>query len=96
MQVVCSTDKTIKIWDINSEKILINLEGHIFTVINIIQLKNEKLISCSYYNSIKSWNLNNEIYELSLLEHTSAVWSICQLCDGKLISVGWDKKNVWD
>ena len=73
------------------------MEGHIFTVINIIQLNNEKLISCSYDNSIKIWNLNNENCELTLLAHTSAVWSICQLCDGKLISVGWDKKiQIWD
>ena len=61
--ISCSTDKTIKIWDLKGEdeiknvKLIKTLEGHNDQIEHIVIYK-DKLISCSLNETIKIWDLN--------------------------------------
>ena len=51
----CSSDKTIKIWDLNKKIWTVELNGHSNFIRSIIQLKDGKIASCSNDQKIILW-----------------------------------------
>lgn len=70
-----SSDKTIKIWDINSEKIITTLNSHNSAIHNLL-VWDDRLISVSSDKTIKIWNLENLKLECTILAHTNHIYSI--------------------
>ena len=91
-----SSDKTIKLWDIDSGKCLRTFEGHEGPVMCIDSLTNERVLSSSGDKTIKIWNVNNGICLLTLSGHTDLVYCIRALSDDRIISGSRDKTiRVW-
>lgn len=97
-----SYDKTIKIWNMNTESnnITINktLLGHKWVVSDIIQLKNGMLVSASWDKNISFWNNTNDFnLENTFVAHSDAINSVKELQSGNLATAGADKLiNIWD
>ncbi|MGC1878122.1 MAG: F-box/WD40 repeat-containing protein, partial [Rhabdochlamydiaceae bacterium] len=93
--ISASSDRTIKIWDLSSGKVLQTLEGHQRWV-NSILVDRDKLISASSDCTIKIWDLSSGKVLQTLDDHRDMVNSI--LVDGdKLISASGDRTiKIWD
>ncbi|MBS1988024.1 WD40 repeat domain-containing protein [Candidatus Dependentiae bacterium] len=95
--VSCSKDKTIKIWDLDTNRCVAILEGHTSSVKCIKRLNDGRLVSCSNDNTIKVWDLNTNRCVATLEGHTDWVNCITQLDDGRLVSGSDDGTiKVWD
>jgi hypothetical protein len=70
-----SSDKTIKIWDINTGKLINTLNSHNSAVHNLL-VWDDRLISVSSDKTIKIWNLENLKLECTILAHTNHIYSI--------------------
>ena len=70
---------TIKIWDISAGDCIKTLIGHSDTVIYIIILSNERIVSCSEDKSIRIWNVQSGFIIKELNGHTKPVYSIAKL-----------------
>ena len=53
-----SSDKTIKIWDMNTFKLVYSFEAHNRSILALTVFKNGDLVSSSADKSIKIWNTN--------------------------------------
>ena len=98
--VTCSSDKTIKTWNKNNDKIeLVNTiaNAHERTIFKVIYNPKGDIISCAKDNKIKIWELKNNQYKnINLLDHSREVNSILLLEDKNiLISSGYGIK-FWD
>ncbi len=88
-----SSDYTIKIWDLKTNKVR-TLTGHT-NIINSLVIHNEKIISGSADNTIKIWDLKTNKVK-TLIGHTNEVFSLTTL-DEKIISGSIDSTiKVWD
>ncbi|MBS1988026.1 WD40 repeat domain-containing protein [Candidatus Dependentiae bacterium] len=85
-----SRDKTIKVWDLNTNRCFVTLEGHAGSVKCIKQLNDGRLVSCSCDRTIKLWDLNTNRCVATLEGHKSGVNCITQLNDGRLASCSDD------
>ena len=93
--ISASDDRTIKIWDLSSGKILQTLEGHQGSV-NSILVDRDKLISASSDCTIKIWDLSSGKVLQTLEGHQGWVTSILVDRD-KLISASDDRTiKIWD
>jgi WD40 repeat protein len=94
-----SIDKNIKIWDVNTGKLVQTLPGH-EGFINYLAISGDgqKLFSASADKSIKIWNLSNGKLISKLTGYNSYVNSLAISPDGqKLFSAGADKTiRVWN
>ncbi|MCT7961418.1 serine/threonine protein kinase [Laspinema sp. D1] len=94
-----SRDKTIKIWNLKTEKLLNTLTGHDLWVRSVaISLDGQTLVSGSYDNTIKIWNLKSGKLLNSLTGHRDAIWSIAISPDGQTLVSGSqdDTIKVWN
>ncbi|XP_065883769.1 F-box/WD repeat-containing protein 7-like [Dysidea avara] len=91
-----SSDRTIRIWDLDTMRSTRTLVGHQRGVwcLNFYGLN--LLISGSHDHSLKIWNILTGVCERTLAYHTAPVWSLQQKKD-ILISGSHDKTAVvWD
>ena len=85
------TDKIIRIWDLNSLKILRMLIGHANIVNKILYLKDEKrILSSSSDLTMKLWNINSGQNIRTFNEHEDVV-SDMAFADGVIITASWDR-----
>ncbi|QMS89793.1 ribosome assembly protein 4 [Nostoc edaphicum CCNP1411] len=94
-----SDDKTIKIWDVSSGKLLKSLTGHSSRVISVAYSPNrQQLASASLDKTIKIWDVSSGKILKSLTGHSSAVISVAYSPNGQqLASASWDKTiKIWD
>lgn len=75
-----SSDKTIKVYDINSDKLITRLNSHNSAVHNLL-VWDDKLISVSSDKTIKIWNLETLKLECTILAHTNHIYTITGLND---------------
>jgi WD40 repeat protein len=91
-----SSDKTIKLWDIDTAKCLRTFEGHEAPVVCLDSLTNERVLSSSADKTIKIWNVNNAFCLLTLSGHTDLVYCVRALSDDRIISGSRDRTiKVW-
>ncbi|MEG4797561.1 CHAT domain-containing protein, partial [Microcoleus sp. LAD1_D1] len=94
-----SRDKTIKVWNLQSQKPIATLPGHSDWVISVAFSPDGKtLASASYDGTIKLWNLQSQKPIATLAGHSEGVISVAFSPDGKtLASASRDKTiKVWN
>jgi WD40 repeat protein/tetratricopeptide (TPR) repeat protein len=96
-----SGDKTIKIWDVTTGKVLNTLKGHDWRSVIIsvgFSPDGKKLASGSYDKTIKIWDVTTGKLLNTLKGHEGSVNSVGFSPDGKKLASGSDDKTIkiWD
>lgn len=90
-----SSDRTIKVWDIENFKLITKLTAHTGAVYSLA-IQNNNLISASTDKTIRIWNLDTLKLSTSILAHENQIY--CIYCkDNFLISSSLDKTiKIWN
>jgi WD40 repeat protein len=94
-----SSDKTAKIWDLESGKAALTLEGHAAAVWSVaFSPDGRRLATGSDDNTAKIWDLESGKAALTLEGHAAAVWSVAFSPDGRRLATGSDDNTakIWD
>jgi WD40 repeat protein len=94
-----SRDNTIRVWDVNSAKVVRTLQGHSEEITALVFSKDGSLLaSASRDQNIRIWNLDLSDPHRSFDEHKGYVWSAVFSPDGTLFaSAGADHSiKIWD
>ncbi|MBO1350910.1 MAG: trypsin-like peptidase domain-containing protein [Hormoscilla sp. GUM202] len=90
-----SWDKTIKIWNLGSGRLLRTLTGHSNLVISVaISPDGQLLASGSNDKTIKIWNLGSGRLLRTLTGDSDWVWSVAISPDGQLLASGSRDKTI--
>ncbi|MEG4005324.1 AAA-like domain-containing protein [Microcoleus sp. Pol1C5] len=82
-----SSDNTIKLWHLESQKPIATLTGHSNSVNSVAFSPDGKtLASASSDNTIKLWHLESQKPIATLTGHSNSVWSIALSPDGKTLA----------
>ena len=94
--VTGSRDRTIRVWDLNTAKVVRTLQGHTDEVTSLAFSKDgNQLASSSKDQGIRIWNLSSTDEHRNFAGHDGYVWSAVFSTDGKLFaSAGADKSIV--
>ena len=102
-QLVSSSDKTLKVWDLaqpDGSQCVATLIGHTGWVRSVIALPSGQLVSCSHDKTLKVWDLaqpDGSQCVSTLAGHTGWIWNVIALPNGQLVSCSDDKTlKVWD
>ncbi|MEH2246579.1 serine/threonine-protein kinase [Nostoc sp.] len=94
-----SDDKIVKLWDLNTKKILASLSGHSQAVKSVTFSPDGKILAtASDDKTIKLWQVETLEEICTLLGHSHAVKSVAFSPDGQILASGsWDKTiKLWD
>ncbi|MDZ8134428.1 MAG: serine/threonine-protein kinase [Nostoc sp. DedQUE04] len=94
-----SDDKNIKLWDLNTKKVLASLSGHSQAVKSVTFSPNGQILAtASNDKTIKLWQVETLEEICTLLGHAQAVKSVAFSPDGQILASGsWDKTiKLWD
>ena len=91
-----SWDKTIKIWDPNSEKCTKTLKGHSEGIYCLVVLNNDQLVSASDDHTIRIWDTNND--ECKIFDgHFDQFDDLALLNKYRLVSSSFNGAiHIWD
>ncbi|MEH2265585.1 serine/threonine-protein kinase [Nostoc sp.] len=94
-----SDDKNIKLWDLNTQKVLATLSGHSQAVKSVAFSPDGKILAtASDDKTIKLWQVETLKEICTLVGHSHAVKSVAFSPDGQILASGsWDKTiKLWD
>ncbi|MDZ7968696.1 MAG: serine/threonine-protein kinase [Nostoc sp. DedSLP03] len=94
-----SDDKNIKLWDLNTKKVLASLSGHTHAVKSVtFSPDGQILATASDDKTIKLWQFDTLKEICTLWGHAHAVKSVAFSPDGQILASGsWDKTiKLWD
>ncbi|MEH1951304.1 MAG: serine/threonine-protein kinase [Nostoc sp.] len=94
-----SDDKNIKLWDLNTQRVLASLSGHSQAVKSVtFSPDGQILATASDDKTIKLWQVETLKEISTLLGHSHAVKSVAFSPDGQILASGsWDKTvKLWD
>ncbi|MEH2163789.1 MAG: serine/threonine-protein kinase [Nostoc sp.] len=94
-----SDRKNIKLWDLNTQKVLATLSGHSHAVKSVaFSPDGQILATASDDKTIKLWQVETLKEISTLLGHSHAVKSVAFSPDGQILASGsWDKTiKLWD
>ena len=92
-------DKTVKLWDVATGKLLRTLQGHTKIVTSVAYSPDgQTLVSASGDKTVKLWETKTGQLLRTLEGHTSFVESVSYSPDGKMLaSASWDETvKLWD
>jgi WD40 repeat protein len=92
-----STDKTVRIWNMQTGKCLAVLEGHADDVWGALLLADGRLVSWSKDRTLRVWDAATGLCVAVLAGHADEVGGALALASGRLVS--WSKDGtlrVWD
>ncbi|WP_017653749.1 serine/threonine-protein kinase [Fortiea contorta] len=92
-------DKIVRLWDLNSKKVLASLAGHSQAVKSVaFSPDGQILATASDDKTIKLWNVKTYQQIFTLTGHSRAVKSVAFSPDGQILASGsWDKTvKIWD
>lgn len=82
-----STDKTIKVWNIDEDELVFTLNGHTATVSTLTSIGNKYLVSGSKDKTIKIWDLElNASLVTTLNNHGNEISFLQKLANGLMAS----------
>ena len=99
MLASASLDATVRLWNVNTERLLHTLTEHTDEVSSVAFSPDGKtLVSASWDATIRLWNPHNGKLKRTLTEHTAGVASVAFSPDGKtLASAGEDQTiRLWN
>ncbi|WP_375471369.1 protein kinase [uncultured Nostoc sp.] len=94
-----SDDKIVKLWNLNTQKLLASLSGHSQAVKSVaFSPDGQILATASDDKTIKLWQVETLKEICTLLGHSHAVKSVAFSPDGQILASGsWDKTiKLWD
>ena len=97
--VSASRDKTLKVWDLETGRVLRMLEGHSDAVSGVaVTADGKRAVSASWDQTLKVWDLATGRALRKLEGHSDHVYGVAVTPDGKLaVSASGDKTlKVWD
>jgi WD40 repeat protein len=93
----CSRDKTIRIWNIDSNILLMTLEDHTDIVNYVIPLDNDELLSCSSDFTIKLWDTETPRCINTIKDGDLPVFQMIKLDNDTLITRSESNyNNIWN
>jgi WD40 repeat protein len=96
---VSGSDETVRVWELNTGKLLNTLKGHTNIVSSLaVTSDNSKIVSGSTYGTIKVWELNTGKLLKTLKGHSDYVNCVAITSDNsKIVSGSYDQTiKVWD
>ncbi len=97
--VSASEDKTLKVWDLESGRVLRTLKGHSNKVIGVVMSPDgRRAVSASWDRTLKVWDLESGLTLRTLEGHSNWVHGVAVTPDGRrAISAHQDRTlKVWD
>ena len=95
-----SSDKTIRIWDVETGREAMTLSGHLVGVASLVFNSNGKiLVSCSQDYMVIVWESAGGTYRiLKTFTHASFVQSVAVTSNGRFVAAGStdNKVTIWD
>jgi WD40 repeat protein/tRNA A-37 threonylcarbamoyl transferase component Bud32 len=94
-----SHDKTIKLWDVHSQREIATLTGHSDIVISVaFSPDGQTLASGSWDNTIKLWDVQSQGEIATLTGHSDIVYSVALSPDGRTLASGSNDYTIklWD
>ena len=96
----CSSDKTIKVFNLRDYNCAITLPAHDSEIWYIAQLPDLKIVSCSDDSSIKVWMISRYSYRLvhSILNaHEGYITQILPISGNRMVSCAYDETiKIWN
>ena len=97
--ISASSDKTLKVWDLETGQELQTLKGHTNLVRAVVVMPDgSRAISASHDKTLKVWDMETGEKLQTLQGHTDSVYAVAVMHDGRrAISASHDKTlKVWD
>ena len=94
-----SFDKTIKLWDVQTQREIATLTGHSYGVLSVAFSRDSRtLASGSWDDTIKLWDVQTQWEIATLTGHSNGVLSVAFSRDGRTLASGsWDNTiKLWD
>ena len=88
-QLLSTSSRTIKIWDLSSEQATHTFKGHSSRIRSAaFNPDGNRIVSGSMDNTLKLWDATTGKELRTFTGHTDAVWSVCFSPDGRRIASG--------
>ena len=97
--VLASYDSTVRIWDIEKNKVIRRLEGHTYCVNSAaFSPDGKQIVTASTDDTARIWDAETGKEVSCLVGHTGSVYSAAFSPNGKgIVSAGWDQiVRIWD
>ena len=95
--VSASVDRTIKVWEVSTGRVVRTLLGHTLPVTSIaISRDGRWLASTEKYGPIRIWDLDTGAAVRTFAEKMGAIQDVAFTSTGSLLSLGADVDYVWD
>lgn len=92
-----SADRTIRLWDLQTNKAVKTYTGHEDVVRALVVLSENEFVSASNDGTLRIWNIHTGIQSHVLRGHTSFIYSLALVSAQYLVSSGEDRSvRVWD
>jgi WD40 repeat protein len=92
-----STDKTLRVWDVESGQALVTLAGHEGFILAVSVLSDGRVVSGSADKTLRVWDVESGQACATLAGHQGGVRAVAALPDGRVVSGSADKTlHVWD
>jgi WD40 repeat protein len=92
-----SSDKTLRVWDVDSGQLLATLVGHQGFVLAVAVLPDGRVVSGSSDKTLRVWDVDSGQLLTTLVGHHDGVRAVAVLPDGRVVSGSDDKTlRVWD
>lgn len=90
-----SEDNTIKLWEVNTGKMIDTLSGHSWSVVALaFSTDGEMLVSGSWDKTVKLWMVHTKKEIITLFGHVDSVSAVAVSPDAQLIATGSRDKTI--
>ena len=94
--ISCSSDKSIKFWNVDEEKCYYSLDNaHDGPIYCLARTEDKKIISCSF-STIKKFDLENKKVDTIYKENNKGIYKLLILPGNKMISSSFKYIYFWD